>query len=438
MYAFYKAMKLFGITDFNGHDWEADYAANIIANSGWDAGRKAAYIDDQFSYWDRSFATYVGVAMLAEEVAALPPVAEAGTYAGDYAPLQQVNLDGSASYHLDPGKGIVLYQWDFDAGNGLWWDAGVVPPAGQGALGITASFNLPPYTGNPGDYPRSQIVTLRVLDNGVPQMADTDTASIRIVVENANPVAVTNGPWAGLPYFPNPADPGKCQMSDPNDIFDADCKAVVFDGRGSYDPNSGPPLNDTIVAFAWDIDGDGAFNEANGEDGWPVTPGDYSLVRKIFNAPSSGLATLRVTDTFVAQGISSAQFVSIALAYVTDYRNCWLVKTGRFTERRGIAVTFTNIGDEPVTNLVATLKTVPTNRTIVSGVSNLGGSLPGGVLNPGGSATTACSTPPAPNTADIVNDINLRVPATGSWTWQAEFDADGVHYVIPNLPALAP
>jgi hypothetical protein len=371
-------------------------------------------------------------------VAALPPVAEAGTYPNDYAPAQQVHLDASASYHLDSGKAITLYQWDFNAADGLWWNSAPTPPAGQGALGVTANFNLPPYTGNPADYPRDQIVTLRVLDNGSPQMTDTDTASIHIVVTNASPVALTNGPWAGIPYFPNPTDPSKCQASDPNDIFDADCNAVEFDGSTSYDPNSGPPINDVIVAYAWDIDGDGSFNEANGDDGWPVVLGDYSVVRKIFNAPSSGLAILRVTDTFASSGTSSAQFVSIALAYATDYRNCWSVRTSRFTERRGIGVTVTNIGDKAAQNLVLTLKTVPTTLTIVSGVANIGAALPGGSLNAGASKETACSIPPAPNTADIVNDINLRVPATGVWTWQAEFDADGIHYVIPNLPALRP
>jgi hypothetical protein len=437
MYAFFKAMKLYGITSFGGHDWEADYATNIGLNSGWDAGRKATYFDGPFNHWDRNFDTYVGIAMLAEEVAELPPVAEAGTYVGDHAPGQWVALNGTSSYHTDPTKNLIGYQWDFDTSNGLWWDSAGSPPAGEGALGDTANMQLPLYDG--GAYPRTQVVALRVLDDGTPQMTDMDTASIQIAVTNSAPVAQTNGPWAGVPYFLG-ADPSKCAMANPASITDPDCAdyVVTFDGTTSFDPNScttpGDPTctDDSITAYEWDIDGDGVYDEANGEDGWP-TDASGAVRKKIYNGPDSSLAVLRVTDEHSAQGSSAGQFTSVALAFATNYRNCWREIQSRFISRYGLGVTFKNIGDVDVTNLVVTMTSAPTSYTIIASTSNLGSA---GALAPNATRETACTT--SPNTADIVVDLNKRIIPTGRWTWRAEFDAGGTHYVIPNLPPLLP
>lgn len=225
--------------------------------------------------------------------------------------------------------------------------------------------------------------------------------------QNHPPVAVTNGPWYSVPGA-----------------------TLTFDGSASHDPDAGSPFNDAIVSHEWDLDGDNNWNEANGDDGVPVTPGDWSVVQKTFPTPVAAEPRLRVTDSFGLQDVSTGQFLTIALAYAEDYQNCWVTRLSRTWLRYGLVVTMKNIGNSAAGNVVATLTSVPTNRSIVSGVSNLG------TIPPGGQASTACD--PVAKTADIVVDLYRTVTPAGDWRWQGEFEMEGQHYVIPNLPPLGP
>jgi len=204
----------------------------------------------------------------------------------------------------------------------------------------------------------------------------------------------------------------------------------VFDGSASFDPNAGAPLNDAIVSYEWDLDDDGLFNEANGNDGTPVVPGNYAKVSKTFPTPVSGLATLRVTDKFGLKGTSTSQYVSIAVVFAQNYEACWSTRLNRNVTRRGLTVQFSNIGNAAAENMVVKLTSVPTNLTIVSGTSALG------ELDPGASKKTACN--PTAKTADIVLDLDSRVVPTGNWAWSAEFEWNGNHYIVPNLPPHGP
>ena len=413
MYAFYKAMKLYGITSFVdssgvAHDWETEYQRFLAdpaeGNLIWDAGRKAARFDlVRYWYSSNDSNNYTGLAMLAPEVSSLPPQADAGNDQ-IVLPNQVVSFDGSNSFHQDPTKAIVSYDWDFDASDGLWWNTVAVPGAGEGDSGLMVT-NSYPETGSAADY----TVTLRVSDNGQTPanpdavMTDLDTMNVHVDTQQVAPIAVTNGPWAAVPG-----------------------QIVTFDGSASYDPNPG----DSIVSYEWDLDGDTVFNNPDGSDGTPVTPGDWSIVQKTFIIPVSNLATLRVTDTFGAQGSSTDNFIAIGLAYVENYQTCWRVRQNRFSNRFGISVTVENIGNADIDNLILTLTSVPSNRHIVSDLSDLGN------LTSGAQVATACDY--AAKTADIITDVNRRISPTGDWSWQAEFDSGGEHYVIPNLPPLLP
>lgn len=409
MYAFYKGMKLYGLPQLDGRNWETDYTTYFVgAQTGSDFWYDNAFGGNS-GWMDVQFATYKVLAMLAPEVASLPPVANAGGPYPNVNPDQDVLLDGSNSFHQDDDKAISRYDWDFDTADGLWWETKPVPNALEGATGMQAPFAGYPDVGSDHTY----TVTLRVTDNGGtpanpdPVATDTDTAQIRVTSGNVAPVAVTNGPWAGIPGTP-----------------------VVFDGSASHDPNVGAPLNDMIVAYEWDLDGDGLFNEANGNDGTPVVPGNFARVTKTFPAPVSGLATLRVTDRFGLQDSSSAQFLSIAVVFAQNYEACWSTRLNRNVSRRGLTVQFSNIGTAPAENMTVKLTSVPTNLTVISGVSVLG------QLNPGQAKTTACNA--TAKTADIVLDLDTRVVPTGNWAWSAEFDWNGAHYIVPNLPPLGP
>lgn len=392
MYAMYKAMKTWGITTLpiNGN-WEAQYQQWLVANqSGSDTWSTCGWMDD-------IFATFMAVAMLAPEIAGLPPVANAGGPYPDVNPGQNVALDGTGSYHQDPAKNIVKWCWDFDAADGLWWDTKPAPGAGEGACGVTVNTSYADH-----GHDQTYVVTLQVTDNTSPTpMTDTDSATVKVTTNNVPPVAVTNGPWSGLPNTD-----------------------IIFDGCASYDPNAG----DSIVSYEWDLNGDGIFNGA--ADGTPVIPGNYCKVKKSFPTPVSLPATLRVTDTNGAQGTSSAQFniVSIALVFGQQYETCFKVTESRFVERLGIKVKFKNLGNNAADNLVMTLTSAPSNLQILKSAANLG------TLAAGQEKWSACDA--AGKTADIELKFDRRIVPTGQWRWKADFDLLGQHYTVDNIPPL--
>ena len=408
MYAFYKGMKCLGLDELNGRIWEDIYTEYLVVIPGQNTDGSWS----ECGSWipDPDMTTGMALAMLAPAVAGLPPVADAG---GPYGPVnagQNVPLYGSGSFHQDPTKNLVFYEWDFDASDGLWWDTSPVPPLGEGDTGIKV-FTSYPATGVEKIY----TVTLRVTDDSTPVQRNNDTSTVTVTSGNVPPVAQTNGPWAGLPGV-----------------------MIIFDGTSSYDPNDcttpgdSSCFGDYIASYEWDLDGDGDFNEANGDDGTPVTPGDYSIVEKLYPEPISQAGTLRVTDSLGLFDFTSPQvnIVSIALVYATEYNTCFREKIGRFEFRLGIEVEFPNLGTGTAENVIVTLTQTPTNLTILNGTALLGDMEPGDVV------LTGCD--PDTMSADIELLLNRRIAPTGEWHWKAEFDFNGKHYIIDNLPPIAP
>jgi len=409
MYAFYKGMKFLGLNTLNGRPWEDIYTDYLIANQLPDGSWMGCPGDWPAYEWIPApdMTTSVALAMLAPSVADLPPVADAG---GPYGPVnagQVVSFDGSGSSHQDSSKILVKYEWDFDASDGLWWDSNPAPAPGEGDVGLTASKSYSD-TGKGETY----TVTLRVTDNSVPAKTDTDTALVNVVSGNVAPVALTNGPWSGLPG---------------NDI--------VFDGSASHDPNACPTsdggscLGDSITKYEWDLDGDGVYDGSG--DGEAVPPGgNRSIVKRSYSDPISLEIKLRVTDEHDLTGTTSPQvnIVSIALVFAKQYDVCWQESLSRFVYRQGIVVKFKNQGNGTAENVKMTLTQVPTHMTILSGVSILGN------MAPGAEVTTQCNA--ASKAADIKLQVDKRINPTGEWRWKADFDLNGVHYTIPNLPAI--
>ena len=406
MYAFYKSMKLWGIGDFKGRAWENLYTQQLV---GTQQASNIWY--DQGPWEDSSFATYTAIAILAPEIAKLPPVANAG---GPYPQVnanQSVALNGGASYHRDADLSLVKWEWDFNAADGLWWDTRQVPDAGEGAVGMNTNVSYPDAGVN-----ISYTVTLRVTDNKAPTpQLDTDTATVSVTSGNVPPVAVTNGPWSSLPG-----------------------QTLTFDGTASYDPNAcaagGDPkcLNDSIVNYQWDLNGNGIYGEP--EDGTPVTPGDYRIVTKSFASPVSLPATLKVTDSKGLVGTSTASFniISIALVYGQKYEICYKTALNRYQERQGIQVRFKNFGNSTADNLKMTLTQLPTNLT----VSNNRSFSVLGTLGAGEEKVTACD--PTGKTADIELIFDRRIVPSNDWRWRGEFDVGNSHYTVDNIPPLAP
>ncbi len=232
------------------------------------------------------------------------------------------------------------------------------------------------------------------------EMDDTGAYELNIT-SRLPPIPLTNGPWVAVAG-----------------------NQLIFDGTASYAQNPGT----TIVSYEWDLDGDGIFNEEL-DDGIITSPG---IVTKTITLPSSGVAVLKVTDSIGDSAESDAEIITIGLAFVTNYQNCWVDRKTRFISFYGIIITVKNIGSDEIKNLTLTLTEVPSNRFInaTAKTSELGD------LALGEEATTACD--PANKEADIQTTLNRRIPPSGSWSWEAEFDLGGSHYVIPNLPPLAP
>ena len=200
------------------------------------------------------------------------PVADAGEDVPSYPPTIPVELNGSGSYFESgptcPDGKIVLYEWDCD-GDGICDYSGTDPattctyPAvynPDGSIDWTATAQT--YT-----------ATLRVTDNtpavdGGPQTS-VDTCEVHITAPPWKPVADPNGPY--------------------NTRINQE---VCLDGSGSFHPAAemyepGHPWYDEIALWEWDLDNDGEFDDATGQE-----------VCTQWSAEGTYFIGLRVTDLF--------------------------------------------------------------------------------------------------------------------------------------------
>lgn len=415
MYAMYKAMKIWNMPTIHdstntARNWESEYDNDLINRQQGDGSWY-----DNGGWFNQSQASSTALAILAPAVASLPPVANPGGPYGPISPNTLQTLDGSASYHKDPSKHIVKYEWDFDSTDGMWWATKPAPGAGEGGTGVTTTVAYPDV-----GHDQTYTVTLRVTDDSTPPLQDVKTTTVSVHSGEVAPIAKTNGPWTALPNT-----------------------MITFDGSASFDPNDpahcsggscvlngGVP--DHIVSYEWDLNGDGIYNNADGSDGTCVAGTNCAKVQKSFPNPVSLPARLRVCDSFGQCNVSSdaLNVVSIALVYGQNYQTCYHKPIDRFTDEIGMAVVFKNQGNTEAEHVVMTLTSVPTNMTILNGTANLGN------MNPGQSVTTACN--PTAQTADIRLRWNKKIQPTGNWTWQATFDLLGTHYTVFNIPPMGP
>lgn len=186
---------------------------------------------------------------------------------------QTIQLDGSDSYHQDASKLIDSWEWDLD-NDGDFDVSGPFP---------TVSF---PAVGN---YP----VKLRVTDNGSPEKSAETILTILVTTPPVAPTANAGGPYnfcpGAQPWF-------------------LDGSGSINPDEGEHQPGSYP--GDFIQSYAWDLDGDGQFDDATGAQP-DVTgffaakgPGSYLIQLKVtdntaLSFPSSGYGDLSDTDTAV-------------------------------------------------------------------------------------------------------------------------------------------
>ncbi len=223
MYGIMKGMMIAPeIEKIGSRDWFEEYVQYIV-NRRYQDG----YVEDTtwlgVHYAKRDLVTAWAILILTKEVFSAPPVAVADASPRDVGKDQDVCFDGSGSYHPNPNRHIALYEWDFE--NDGQFDE----------IGVRVCHAYPDY----GTY----VATLRVTDDGVPALIDTTTITITVTLHNHAPVSDPDGPYKGFLSYP-----------------------VTIYGTESYDPDE-LTLNDTIVAYGWELDGAYPydFNEASTE-----------------------------------------------------------------------------------------------------------------------------------------------------------------------------
>jgi PKD repeat protein len=184
---------------------------------------------------------------------------------------EDLRLDGSGSTEPNArcGDTIVEYAWDLN-GDGDWSDAtDVVGANAQLVVPWATVGQVMQWPAVAGTFDPHTVVSLRTTDSfGLTGVTTTQVAIFR------------SEPQAAIMQDPNPAGIDS----------ETGSATVTLDGRGSFSPRPGG----NIAAYAWDLNDDGQFGDANGTA--------TVLYRKIFD-PIPGaqdvpaiFVRLRVTD----------------------------------------------------------------------------------------------------------------------------------------------
>lgn len=254
---------------------------------------------------------------------------------------QTISLDGSDSFHQDPLRKIVGWDWDLD-NNGTF-----------DVSGPFANVSFPAL----GDYP----VKLRVTDDGTPVKTAQTFVTIRVTIPPLAPTADAGGPYVFCPgvakWFLDAA-----RSSNPDD--------------GLSEP--GKPVN-RIIEYAWEFDGDNDFDDAVGP-----TPDVSAYFRSL--PMGSYLIQLRVSDntatSFPSSGQPNLTSVDSAVVVVEAACNCVNNLTARAKGTK-IQLTWSNVAADhyniyrgpvsggPYTRLATTYSTYCTwlDNKVVSGTT---------------------------------------------------------------------
>jgi hypothetical protein len=156
---------------------------------------------------------------------------------------QNVSVSGSGSFHqAAPDFVINQYQWILRADDGAGSPVGALDWNSPDYTGVNIVLDRDPADGAvDGLLPGVYHISLRVRDDADPALFSTTTEVFEAVNKNFPPIAV-----------PIPAG----QIAYTGEFVPGNAVQVTLDGTQSYDPEG-----DAIVSYAWDLDGDGEFND---------------------------------------------------------------------------------------------------------------------------------------------------------------------------------
>jgi hypothetical protein len=215
----------------NGTDQTDGVARTLVSTQDADGSWFSHNYDPPQYYFETAWA----ITMLNKTVFQPVPVACATATPNPVASGGPVLLDGSCSYHLDPTKQIVQWQWDVSGTAGTNFTLTGVK--------VTTNLTAPPNATLPYNYP----VRLRVTDNGNPAL--TADFVFNVVISNPPRPPTAN---AGGPYNFCPAASA---------VWTLDGSQSVNPDDGQHEPNA-PPSQ--IIAYDWDFSCSNTFNDAHG------------------------------------------------------------------------------------------------------------------------------------------------------------------------------
>ncbi|RRS34687.1 MAG: hypothetical protein OI74_04590 [Gammaproteobacteria bacterium (ex Lamellibrachia satsuma)] len=434
-YAMTKAMRLAKPTpvvkfDHDGFDWFSDPAeglARILIDEQLTTGEFAGiqWITKQLrSAWS--------VIILSRTLFVQPPVAVAGrdrVWAVDL-PLE---FDGSDSFHLDPFRSLIRYEWDFD-GDGNFDTSSTDPTA-------THTYPLSQYP--EATLPQTITVSLRVTDNNVPALTDTDTLNVVIAIPPHPPVAEIGGPYTCTQGLPCTLDGTGSFDIDPTDFiarFEWELDAVFpFDFDEATGSNPSPVFSNlgtfNVGLRVWDngvlndLDGDGELDENE-----RLSDQVFTTVTVVANlapiADANGPYTVDEGSSIALDGTGSSDPNGDALTYGWDYNN-----DGAYDDATGPAPVYTGLDDGiyPVELQVSDGLLDNTSGTTVT-VNNVAPTADAGAdqtVNEGDTVnfTGSFSDPGTADTHTIAWDFGDGNSASGSVTPSHVYAEDGVYTV---------
>lgn len=192
---------------------------------------------------------------------------------------QTILFDGTGSWHGDPARAIVSWEWDFDY-DGATFDSNASGPTVTHSYGAAAG----PFT-----------VALRVTDDGAPPKSAVATLPVDPAGLNRSPVAAAGGPYGVTGG-----------------------QSLQLDGSGSSDPDAA--CGDAIAVYAWDLDGDGTFGEAVGAQ--PLLSWGEVAQLVCGGACEHGVAypiALRVTDARGGWDVDATSVTAALLIFADDF-----------------------------------------------------------------------------------------------------------------------
>ena len=297
-------------------DW---YAAEVSKGAPTDGvARTLVNAQNNAGYWyghnyssaQYPFETSWAIVMLNRTVfASGVPVAVAQAIPNPAVVSQNIVLDGSASFSQDSSKTIVSWEWDLD-NDGQYDDA----------TGPTASISFPAL----GNYP----IHLLVTDNSTPQpQQDNTTVIVQVSIPPLAPTANANGPYVF------------CPSTKP---WFMDGSASVNPDEGQHEPGQYP--GDTIQSYAWDLNGDGLFNNAFG-----VQPDVTTFLEGM--GVGDHLVQLKVTDTTASSypsstlgDLSSTASTQVSVKVGTDPACACIADLAARPKSGKVQLTWTNSG----------------------------------------------------------------------------------------------